>query len=120
LVRHDGSVEPLHGTGLILGILPSAQYEQQTCRLEPGDLVVLFSDGVTEACRPDVDEEFGEERLAKTLAKLNDAPAQSIIEATNRILQEFTGGAPPADDITLVVAKRAASPSAVITSQIQR
>jgi sigma-B regulation protein RsbU (phosphoserine phosphatase) len=120
LVRHDGSVEPLRGTGLILGILPAAQYDQQTCRLEPGDLVVLFSDGVTEACRPDVDEEFGEERLAKTLAQLNDAPAQSIIESTNRILQEFTGGAPPADDITLVVAKRSVSPSAVITGQLQR
>jgi len=106
VVRHDGAVEELAGTGLILGIMPSAQYEQKVCRLEPDDLVVLFSDGVTEACRPDVDEEFGEKRLADTLAEARASSAQSIIETVNRKLQEFTGGAPPADDITLVVAKR--------------
>jgi len=117
LVRRAGSVEPLETTGLILGILAAAPYEQKTCRLEPGDLVVLFSDGVTEACRPDVDEEFGEERLAQILAELNDGPAQAIIETVNRRLQEFTGGAPPADDITLVIAKRALDSSAVITNQ---
>ena len=106
VIRHDGAVEELAGTGLILGIMPSAQYEQKVCRLEPDDLVVLFSDGVTEACRPDVDEEFGEKRLADTLAEARASSAQSIIETVNRKLQEFTGGAPPADDITLVVAKR--------------
>src|SRR5580704_7947197 len=105
LVRRDGSLQKLEGTGLILGILPIAQYEQQTCRLEPGDVVVLFSDGVTEATRPDIDEEFGEDRLAKTLAELSSQSAQSIIEGINQRVYDFTGGAPPADDITLVVAK---------------
>ncbi len=108
VIRHDGAVEELAGTGLILGIMPSAQYEQRVCRLEPNDMVVMFSDGVTEACRQDVDEEFGEARLANTLAGARDGSAQSIIETVNRTLQEFTGGAPPADDITLVVAKRVA------------
>ena len=102
----DGAVEKLEGTGLILGILPAAQYEQKTCPLEPGDMVVLFSDGVTEACRPDIDEEFGEDRLAQSLVELRDLPAQSIVEAINQQVQEFTCGAPPADDITLVIAKR--------------
>jgi phosphoserine phosphatase RsbU/P len=106
LVRADGTVERLECTGLILGILPAAPYDQKTCPLEPGDMVVLFSDGVTEACRPDVDEEFGEERLAQSLAALRDLPAQSIVEAINQQVQEFTCGAPPADDITLVIAKR--------------
>jgi serine phosphatase RsbU (regulator of sigma subunit) len=106
LVRPDGSLEKLEGTGLILGILPIAQYEQRTCRMEPGDVVVLFSDGVTEATRPHVDEEFGEERLAQALAELKGESAQSIIEAINQRVYDFTGGAPPADDITLVVAKR--------------
>jgi phosphoserine phosphatase RsbU/P len=109
LVHRDGSVEKLEGTGLILGILPAAQYEQKTCRLEAGDLVVLFSDGVTEAVRPDVDEEFGEQRLAEALAEFSGSSAQSIIERINSRLQEFTGGAPAADDITLVVAKRIGS-----------
>lgn len=106
LVRHDGSVEQLESTGLVLGILAAARYEQQTRRLDPGDLVVLFSDGVTEACRPDSEEDFGEERLSQMLAELRSGSAQSIIESVNHALQEFTCGAPPADDITLVVAKR--------------
>jgi sigma-B regulation protein RsbU (phosphoserine phosphatase) len=108
LVHHAGEVEKLEGTGLILGILPAAQYEQRACRLEPGDVVVLFSDGVTEAARPGIDEEFGEDRLARTLAELRNESAQSIVESINQRVHEFTGGAPPADDITLVVAKRLA------------
>jgi serine phosphatase RsbU (regulator of sigma subunit) len=61
---------------------------------------------VTEACRPDVDEEFGEDRLAATLAELSQESAQSIIESINQRVTDFTKGSPPADDITLVVAKR--------------
>ena len=106
LVHKNGSVEKLEGTGVILGILPIAQYEQKSARLDPGDVVVLFSDGVTEAVRPGVDEEFGEDRLADILAELKNEPAQSIIDSINQRVQEFTGGAPPADDITLVIAKR--------------
>ena len=57
-------------------------------------------------CRPDVDEEFGEDRLAATLAELSRDSAKSIIESINQRVHDFTCGAPPADDITLVVAKR--------------
>jgi sigma-B regulation protein RsbU (phosphoserine phosphatase) len=106
LVHCNGAVERLEGGGLLLGILAAAQYEQRTCHLEQGDVVVLFSDGVTEASRPDVDEEFGEDRLAATLAELSCESAKSIIEAINQRVHDFTGGAPPADDITLVVARR--------------
>ena len=107
LVAHaDGSVEKLEGTGLILGILPMATYQQGVCHLDPGDAVLLFSDGVTEAVRPTADEEFGEERLAEVLAGLRSQNADSIITSINQKVEDFTGGAPPADDITLVVAKR--------------
>jgi phosphoserine phosphatase RsbU/P len=109
LIRRDGTVEKLDCTGLILGIIPAARYEQRTATFEPGDALVLFSDGVTEACRPDVDEEFGEDRLAQTFSKLRNLPAQSIVEAINQEVYEFTAGSPPADDITLVIAKRVAS-----------
>ena len=109
LVAHaDGSVEKLEGTGLILGILPMATYKQGVCNMGPGDAVLLFSDGVTEAVRPNADEEFGEERLAQVLAGLRDETADSIITSINQQVEDFTGGAPPADDITLVVAKRLA------------
>src|SRR5579871_4355659 len=106
LVHNDGTVEKLEGGGLLLGILAVAQYEQRVSRFEPGDVVVLFSDGVTEACRPDVDEEFGEDWLASILPDLENQSAKAIIESINRQVTEFTCGSPPADDITLVVAKR--------------
>ena len=103
-----GMVEKLEGTGLILGIVPMAQYEQKTCKMQKGDVVVLFSDGVTEASRVDFDEEFGEDRLAKAVAELSNEPAQTIIELVNQRVQEFTHGAPAADDITMVIARRIA------------
>src|SRR5271166_1432820 len=106
VARREGSVEKLDCTGLILGIMASARYEQKTVTLETGDAVVLFSDGVTEACRPDKDEEFGEDRLADLFSKLRNESAQAIVEAINREVTEFTVGSPPADDITLVIAKR--------------
>lgn len=110
LVAHaDGSVEKLEGTGLILGILPVAVYQEKVCHLDPGDVVLLFSDGVTEPVRPGTDEEFGEDRLARILTGLRDQSAESIINSVNQKLEEFTEGAPPPDDITLVVAKRLAS-----------
>jgi len=102
----SGTVDKLEGTGLILGIVPMAQYEQKTIKMQKGDVVVLFSDGVTEASRLDIDEEFGEDRLATNVAELTEMPAQSIIETVNQRVQEFTKGAPAADDITMVVARR--------------
>jgi len=109
LAHAGGTVERLECTGLVLGIFGTAKFEQGKCRLEPGDVVVLFSDGVTEACKPDVDEEFGEERLAQALTELRGESAQTIIDRVNQRVQEFTAGCSPADDITLVVAKRLAN-----------
>src|SRR6202167_5055902 len=107
LVAHgDGTVEKLEGTGLILGILPMATYQQGVCQMGPGDALLLFSDGVTEPTSPNADEEFGEDRLATVLAGLRDQDAQSIIAAINQKVAEFTARGPPLDDITLVVAKR--------------
>ncbi len=106
LMRAGGAVETLQGTGIVLGILPQAQYEERTCRLERDDMVVLFSDGVTEAARAADDEDFGEQRLGDTLAELRGHPAADVIEAVQRRVAEFTQGAPPADDITIVIARR--------------
>jgi phosphoserine phosphatase RsbU/P len=108
LVHCEGAVEELEGTGLLLGIMPSAQYQQRSCKLEVGDVVVLFSDGVTEAEQPDTQEQFGEERLAKILAEQSCNSAKAIIEVINQRIAEFTNGSPPADDITLLVARRVA------------
>jgi len=106
VVRAKGGFETLQGAGgMILGILPMAQYQEANITLNPGDILVLFSDGVTEAVDPE-DHDFGEERLANLVALLRDRPAAEIVEEVHRAVHAFTQGAPAADDITVVVARR--------------
>ena len=105
LVRAKGGFELLNGGGMILGILPMAQYEEFQIKMERGDTLVLFSDGVTEAVNP-ADEDFGEQRLAALVASMQGKSAHEIMEAVHSEVARFTQGAPPADDITVVVARR--------------
>lgn len=105
LVRAGGGYELLPGGGLILGILPIAKYEASRVTLEKGDTLVMFSDGVTEAPNPN-DEEYGEERLANLVAELSGKTSREIVAAIHTSVAEFTQGAPPADDITVVVTRR--------------
>ena len=105
LVRAKGGFELLAGGGMILGILPMAEYTEVRAKMEPGDTLVLFSDGVTEAVNPS-DEDFGETRLAELVASLSGRPAREIVKAVHDEVARFTQGAPPADDITVVVARR--------------
>jgi sigma-B regulation protein RsbU (phosphoserine phosphatase) len=73
--------------------------------METGDILVLFSDGVTEAVNP-LDEDFGDDRLGRLVESLRDRPAAVIVEAIDSAVTEFTKGAPAADDITVVVVRR--------------
>jgi sigma-B regulation protein RsbU (phosphoserine phosphatase) len=82
-----------------------ATYQESRVQLEPGDILVLFSDGVTEAVNPQ-DEDFGDDRLANLVKSLSDRPAAEIVEAIDSAVTEFTQGAPAADDITVVVVRR--------------
>ena len=77
-----------------------------TARLNgAGYVLVLFSDGVTEAANPD-DEDFGEERLAQVVASMRERPAAEIVDAVEAAVTEFSKGAPPADDVTVVIARK--------------
>ena len=105
VVRADGSAEMLQGGGPVLGILPIAPFSEMHTVLDHGDMLVLYSDGVTEANNPAYDE-FDEERFIDVLQRHRDCPASVIVEAVTRALAEFASGAPQADDITLLVAKR--------------
>jgi sigma-B regulation protein RsbU (phosphoserine phosphatase) len=105
VVRAAGGHDMLSGGGVILGILPKAVYQESRTQLAHGDVLVLFSDGVTEAPNPK-DEEFGEQRLAELVASLKDRPAKEIVEEIHKAVHVFTEGAPPADDITVVIARR--------------
>jgi sigma-B regulation protein RsbU (phosphoserine phosphatase) len=105
MVRATGGFDRLSGGGVILGVLPQATYQESRACMEPGDVLVLFSDGVTEAADP-LDEDFGEERLAALVASMRGRPAGEIVEAIDGAVARFTQGAPAADDITVVVARR--------------
>jgi len=109
LVRRGGYRELLSaGGGMILGIHGAATYETATVTLATGDTLVLFSDGVTEACAPDSENEFGEERLGAIVAAQANAPARAVVEVVLRELTTWTCGGAFADDVTLVVARRTA------------
>lgn len=105
LVRASGEAQMLDGGGPVLGILSIAPYGEMNLQMEPGDMLVLYSDGVTEAANPNYDE-FGEDRLIEVLRRNRKERSEIIVEQVTRALSEFCAGAPQADDITLVVAKR--------------
>lgn len=107
LLRGDGRVEQLGDGGMILGILPAARYQESRCTLEVGDVVVFFSDGVTEAPQPGSEEEFGEDRLAELVSRNREAPAATIVHHVIEAVAAFTGGT-LADDLTVVVTRRVA------------
>ena len=107
VIRKNGTVEKLTAGGIILGIMPKFAYQEATSHLDPGDTLVLFSDGVTEAML-DVDEEFGEDRLAEAVLASNAATSNDLVQDILKAVLTFTKGAPPADDITVVLARRLA------------
>jgi len=109
VIRASGQSEMLEGGGPVLGILPIATYSQMQAQLEPGDMLVLYSDGVTEATNIEY-EEFGEARFTDVLSGNRTKSAAEIVQAVTQALADFTAGAPQADDITLVVARRLGSP----------
>lgn len=110
LCRAGGRAEMLEGGGGILGIMPDAAYEARRCRVDTGDVLVLYSDGVTEA-ESAQGEEFGVERLATVIQSEAGKSAKDLIARTTAEIGRFTGGAPAADDVTLVVIRRPGGPA---------
>lgn len=103
--RAGGAIEQINSSGLPLGILEAADYTESTARLEPGDVVLLFTDGLTEA-EDSKDEEFGVERVAHVAASLLDPTADTLCEAILDAVDRHTDGAPLQDDATLLVVER--------------
>lgn len=105
LVRAEGSVESLPASGVVLGIFSDAAYEEKQITLAPGDLLALFSDGVTE-CQNPAGDMYGEERLVAGLRKHRDGRASAVETNIFKELHDFAGEAPQYDDSTLVILKR--------------
>ena len=104
VVRSDRSLHRLSSTSTVLGIFRQWECSVAEWRLEPGDLIALYTDGVTESFN-DADEEFGEDRLVETLRRHRDAPCQSVLASVIEDVRSFSPHEQH-DDITLIIGKR--------------
>jgi sigma-B regulation protein RsbU (phosphoserine phosphatase) len=104
--KSDGSFEilRLEADGPVVGLLPFAVYTEQSLRLEPGDLLVSYTDGISEAMTHD-DEEWGEERMMAAAAAAKGYTANEVLQTVFAEADKFTAGAAQHDDMTLLILK---------------
>lgn len=100
----ESELEWLEAGGLVLGAVPDEKYEEGRARLEKGDTLVLYTDGITEARNID-DELYGEERLINIVKTNRRRSATFIVQSIRDDMRAFCGVAPDADDRTLVVVR---------------
>jgi sigma-B regulation protein RsbU (phosphoserine phosphatase) len=97
-------IERLDKGGTVVGIFPDAEYAEATIGLEPGDVFLAFTDGLTEP-ENNYDEDFGEERLIETVARSLQSPLDQLTQRAFDALNDWTGSPELHDDMTLVVAR---------------
>ena len=102
LRRKSGAIERLEAGGLPLGILGDTAYQSATVILEPGDWLVIFTDGVVEAVNAQ-DEEYGETRLISILHAATDAASVKLLSRIMVDLDLFAGNTPQHDDMTMLL-----------------
>jgi sigma-B regulation protein RsbU (phosphoserine phosphatase) len=104
LVNSAGVKERLATTGPAVGVFAGAHFDIQSVRIEPGDILVAFTDGVTEATNSN-GELFGRERLYSLLARPVSTAAE-LLDCIRADVQEHVGGADPSDDIAMLAVRR--------------
>ena len=102
LVRKTGEIEKLESTSMPVGLVPGASFALEHRDLQPGDRIVLYTDGVTEA-QNDAGEFFGRKRLREAVRSAGGADCAELHAAIQKAILDFTAGAEQADDLTLVV-----------------
>jgi serine phosphatase RsbU (regulator of sigma subunit) len=103
----DGATAPIEELatgGMIIGMFPFANYEAATVDLHSGDVLLVFTDGVTEALNTK-EEEFGEERLKDLLRRVAHLPVSEMTSLISQALRDWIGEAPQHDDLTFIVMK---------------
>jgi sigma-B regulation protein RsbU (phosphoserine phosphatase) len=105
LLRADGSIDMLHAGGLPLGMMPGATYREGCLDIGPGELLCLYSDGITEQSSP-ADEEFSMERLSEVLRTNCERPLNEILHEIDLAVAAFADGRPQGDDQTVVLLRR--------------
>lgn len=108
-MANDGTVRQLDAGGTMIGIMPGGMWRVDQVSLQPGDLIIVYSDGVTEAMHGN--EQFGEVRLLDLLARTQQQDAQRVVDSLCKELAGFVGDYPRSDDVTLLTLKRNSLPS---------
>jgi serine phosphatase RsbU (regulator of sigma subunit)/pSer/pThr/pTyr-binding forkhead associated (FHA) protein len=104
LVSKNG-VEAMHSTDIVVGILPNAQYRNQSLTLAAGDSLVLFTDGVTEA-ENIAEEQLGLDPVCEMLRTMHGSDAGAILDTIDTHVHEFIGEVPAGDDVTMLAMTR--------------
>ena len=95
----------LKPTGAAVGLMEYFNVRPASVQLMPGDIVILYTDGITEAINPPGNEQFGFDRLAEVIRRNQNLPAEGLSNKVRQALSEFTQASLPADDITLIVSR---------------
>lgn len=104
ILRRSEIIRPQHLEGVPIGLLENREYDEVTFQAEPGDIIVLFSDGVSDQTNAE-GQAYGEERLGKLMLRQRRQSPNRIVGAVYRDLDEYRGAVPVADDQTLLVMK---------------
>lgn len=105
LILRQAEVTEWHKGSLALGLSPESKYKEETLQLDVGDMLVIYTDGITEARNTD-GEFFGERRLFEHLAQLGPLTAEHASDRLVQAVNSFIGHAPRSDDLTLLILKR--------------
>ncbi len=104
LLHENTRIDSLHGTGMAAGVIADTSYTSETISLNPGDILVCYTDGITEAIDTDKNQ-FGEERLIPLIRSDSSLTTRDIVSDIVDTVTKFCGDEPQFDDITLVVAR---------------
>ncbi|MHB1293511.1 MAG: SpoIIE family protein phosphatase [Anaerolineae bacterium] len=115
LVRMDGSTSLVMPPGAVLGIMDDPGLGEERIQMAPGDVLVMYTDGVIEAIN-EAEQEFGEERLQAIVSGASGGSAEACVRHVDAAVRAFTGERPQFDDLTLLVLKREASAAAQRTA----
>jgi len=105
LVRKSGEMKELSNAGIAMSMIEQFEYPEDTINIDRGDMLVIYSDGITEAIN-ESNEEYGEERLCKLACSFRGKSANNIMDEIVKEVSLFSGTQPQFDDITLMIIKR--------------
>jgi phosphoserine phosphatase RsbU/P len=114
LIRHGTAEEAFTEGSFPVGLVPEAQYTAACLKLEPGDTLVLFTDGVTEAMDPD-EQLFGVPRLKEVLTGQTECPLEQLQKCVLEAVENFARGAHQTDDLTLLIVRYRATAASATT-----